>query len=158
MSTAASVASVFDELAAIVGEKNLSEDVSQLITLDIQGTQPAIRVSPASAEEVAAVLRVVAARGLAVAIAGGSTQQHIGNPPERAEILLDSSRLVALDHYDHGDLTFGVGAGATLASIEQRLAAHGQLLPLDIADGERATIGGLLATNTSTPLRRRWSR
>ncbi|MBI2678617.1 MAG: FAD-binding oxidoreductase [Candidatus Koribacter versatilis] len=153
MSTAATTASVFDELAAIVGPRNLSDEVAELITFDIQGTQSAIRVSPASAEEVAAILRVVAARGLAVAVSGGFTQQHIGNPPERAEVLLDTSRLVALDHYDPGDLTFGVGAGATVASSEQRLAEHGQFLPLDIAERERATIGGLLATNTSAPLR-----
>jgi len=151
--TAASALSVFDELSAIVGVPNLSDEVPELITLDIQGTQSAIRVSPASPEEVAAILRVVAARGLAVAISGGFTRQHIGNPPERAEILLDTSRLTTLEHYDPGDLTFGVGAGATLASIEQRLAEHGQFLPLDVAARERTTIGGLLATNTSAPLR-----
>ncbi|MDP9267337.1 MAG: FAD-binding oxidoreductase [Acidobacteriota bacterium] len=153
MSSAATAASVFDELAAIVGVQNLSDEVPELITFDIQGTQPAIRVSPATPEEVAAILRVVAARGLAVAISGGFTRQHIGNPPERAEILLDTSRLIALEHYDAGDLTFGVGAGATLASIEQRLAEHSQFLPLDVAERERTTIGGLLATNTSAPLR-----
>ena len=153
MTTAASAVSVFDELAAIVGIPNLSDDVPELITLDIQGTQSAIRVSPASPEEVAAILRLVAARGLAIAISGGFTRQHIGNPPERAEILLDTSRLTTLEHYDPGDLTFGVGAGATLASVGARLAEHHQFLPLDVAQAKRTTIGGLLATNASVPLR-----
>ncbi|HTK94346.1 MAG TPA: hypothetical protein VL382_01810, partial [Terriglobales bacterium] len=87
--------SVFAELAAIVGESNVLDAVPEIVKLDIQGTQPAIRVSPASAEEVAAVLKVVAQRHLAVAVSGGFTQQQIGNPPERCEILLDTSRLTA---------------------------------------------------------------
>jgi glycolate oxidase FAD binding subunit len=153
MSTAAADTSVFAELAAIVGGANVLEDVPTLVQLDIQGTQPAIRVSPGSADEVAIVLRKVAERHLAVTIAGGFTQQQVGNPPERAEIMLDTSRLRDLIHYDPGDLTFGVGAGATLASVERRLVEHDQFLPLDIALAERATLGGLLATNASAPLR-----
>ncbi|HSE49387.1 MAG TPA: FAD-binding oxidoreductase [Terriglobales bacterium] len=153
MSAAAADTSVFSELAAIVGEAHLIEDVPTLLRYDIQGTQPAIRVSPGSAEEVAAVLRKAAERRLAVAIAGGFTQQQVGDPPERAEFLLDTSRLSALIHYDPGDLTFGVGAGATLASVAAQLTQHHQFLPLDVAFAERATIGGLLATNASAPLR-----
>jgi glycolate oxidase FAD binding subunit len=153
MSSAATDTSVFAELAAIVGEQFVADDVPTLIELDIQGTQPAIRVSPDSAEEVGAILRLATARHLGVAPSGGATQQHIGNPPERAELLLDTSRLTALDHYDAGDLTFGVGAGATLASAQARLAEHHQFLPLDVAAADRTTLGGLLATNASAPLR-----
>jgi glycolate oxidase FAD binding subunit len=154
MSTPASAeVSVFAEMAAVVGEANCLDAVPEIINLDIQGTQPAIRVSPSSAEEVAAVLKVAAQRGLAVATAGGFTQQHIGNPPERCEILLDTSRLTAVTHYDAGDLTCGIGAGATLASVQQRLGEHSQFLPLDVDLPQRATLGGLLATNASAPLR-----
>jgi len=153
MSAAAADTSVFAELEAIAGGGHVRDDVPTLLQYDIQGTQPAIRVAPGSAEEVAAILRKAGERRLAVAIAGGFTQQQIGNPPERAELLLDTSRLNALVHYDAGDLTFGIGAGATLVSVQQRLAEHGQFLPLDVAFAERATIGGLLATNVSAPLR-----
>src|SRR5262249_15450477 len=45
--------------------------------------------------------------------------------------------------------------GATLRDVNAQLARHGQWLPLDPPFGDRATIGGILATNDSGPLRHR---
>ena len=55
-----------------------------------------------------------------------------------------------------GDLTVTVEAGALLGDLNRTLAAHGQWLPLDPFFGDRATIGGLLATNDSGPHRHRF--
>jgi glycolate oxidase FAD binding subunit len=56
----------------------------------------------------------------------------------------------------HGDLTVTVEAGATLGDLNRALAAHGQWLPLDPPFADRATVGGLLATNDSGPARHRF--
>lgn len=152
MNTAAAMTSVFSALAALVGEAHVSEDPARLAALAIDGTVPGARVSPGSAEEVAAVLRVANERSLTVVPAGGSTQQHIGVRPEQVDILLDTGRLTAVEHYDAGDLTFGVGAGATLAEAQRQMAANAQFLPLEGNAGP-ATIGGLMATAAQGPLR-----
>src|SRR5204863_193326 len=46
--------------------------------------------------------------------------------------------------------------GAALADVNRALAPHRQWLPLDPPFAERATIGGILATNDSGPLRHRY--
>jgi glycolate oxidase FAD binding subunit len=55
-----------------------------------------------------------------------------------------------------GDMTVTVEAGCTVASLQQTLAEHGQRLAIDVLWPERATIGGILATNDSGALRLRF--
>jgi glycolate oxidase FAD binding subunit len=52
-------------------------------------------------------------------------------------------------------MTATIEAGASLRDVNAALASHGQALPLDPPFADRATIGGLLATNDSGPLRHR---
>jgi glycolate oxidase FAD binding subunit len=49
-----------------------------------------------------------------------------------------------------------VEAGARLADVNRQLAQHGQCLPLDPPHRDHATIGGVLATNDTGPLRHRF--
>ena len=56
----------------------------------------------------------------------------------------------------HGDLTATIQAGATLATSIATLAQHRQWIPLDPPWADRATIGGLVATNDSGPRRHRY--
>ena len=66
-------------------------------------------------------------------------------------IPLSTSRLTRVVDYPHRDLTITVEAGLTLAELRRILAEHGQRLPLDAPHADQATLGGLLATNTSGP-------
>jgi glycolate oxidase FAD binding subunit len=122
-------------------------------SVDINGVVPASVVSPASPEEVAAILKLANDKGLIVAPAGGSTQQDIGGVPERIDILVSTARMNGIEHYDPGDLTVGVNAGEPFASAQRKLAEHHQWLPCDAANLERATFGGLLATGAAGPLK-----
>jgi glycolate oxidase FAD binding subunit len=54
------------------------------------------------------------------------------------------------------DLTVTVEAGCTVAQLQRTLAEHGQRLAVDPLWPERATIGGILATNDSGVLRLRY--
>ncbi|MGH6629541.1 MAG: FAD-binding oxidoreductase, partial [Burkholderiales bacterium] len=85
--------------------------------------------------------------------AGGFTQQFVGGVPERVDIVLRTGRMRAVHHYDSGDLTLGVDAGQKLAEVDRTLAEHGQILPLEVARPESATIGGVLATAAHGPLK-----
>jgi FAD/FMN-containing dehydrogenase len=143
MSAASAAVSIGRELAAIAGAGHVQE---ALAAHAIEGVTPAAVVSPGSPEEIAAVLRLSSERGWTVAPVGGGTQQFLGGVPERVDIVLRTERLQAVHHYDPGDLTLGVDAGLALATVDRMLAERGQMLPLDVARPDTATVGGVLAT------------
>lgn len=136
------------QIAAVVGADHVGHD-----DLSINGVIPAVSVSPGSVEELAAVLKMASDHGWVVAPAGGCTRQQLGGVPERVDILLRTRRLNHLEHYDPGDLTIGVGAGMIFADLQRTLAQHQQWLPYDAASLESATVGGLMATAASGPLK-----
>jgi glycolate oxidase FAD binding subunit len=129
-----------DLLAAIVGAANIHQE-------------EALVVEPACAEETAAVLHLANQQGLNVVPLGGGTKSGFGHPGAPADLILSTRRLNQVSYYDPGDLTFGVGAGATVAAVESTLAQHGQFLPFDSMQPGRTTVGGVLATNAHGPLK-----
>lgn len=153
MSTAASSVRFARELRNLCGAPHVIEDPARLDAAQILGVSPGIAVEPASAEEVAAVLRFANEHGLSVVPAGGCTQQQTGNIPSQIDVLLYTTRLVYVEHYDPGDLTIGVGAGFTVAQLAAKVRADNLLFAGDIAMPSQATIGGLLATGMTGPLR-----
>jgi glycolate oxidase FAD binding subunit len=88
-----------------------------------------------------------------VAIWGGGAGQDHGFAPGSVQTLLDLSELNQILAVEPGDMTITVQAGVTLAQVQAALAPHGQWLPLDPPQAERASIGGILATNAFGPLR-----
>jgi glycolate oxidase FAD binding subunit len=141
------------ELREICGAKNIVDDPALLHTKTISGVTPAVAVTPASPEEVAAVLRLANERGLSVVPAGGFTRQQAGNVPGGIDVLLDTSALRGVEHYDAADLTIGLGAGWSVAQLSDKVAQDGLLFAGDAALPHRATVGGLLATGLAGPLR-----
>lgn len=148
MTTLATPTSLQPELASIVGDAHVTQP-----QIEINGITPAVSVSPASAEEIAAVLRLANERGLVVAPAGAVTKQHIGGIPERIDMLLRIERLNQIKNYDPGDLTIGVDAGLRLADMQSALGEHQQWIPYDPPNQKTATMGGLLATAAFGPLK-----
>ena len=128
------------ELRGICGEENTRER-------PIGG----VYVSPASAEEVAAVLALANERQLSVGPAGGSTERSAAE--SHVDIVLHTNRLTQVEHYDHADLTVGVGAGTTVAQLNAMVGADRLLFACDPPLPERATVGGILATASHGPLR-----
>jgi glycolate oxidase FAD binding subunit len=99
------------------------------------------------------VLSYACERDLVVIPAGGFTHQETGRTPHHVDILLRMERFNSIEHYDPGDLTIGVGAGATIGEIEAMLRDQGQLIPVDIAHSDRVTIGGAMAVAAHGPLK-----
>ena len=151
--TAAGTTSLGRDLEAIAGVAHVIDDPAAVTEFAIDGVSPRAVVTPADADQVAAVLRYAYERKLVVVPAGGMTHQHIGAPPETVDIVLRTARLKQVDHYDAGDLTIGVGAGTTIAELNALIAPHQQILPAQVATPEKSTIGGFLATNLHGPLK-----
>ena len=141
------------ELRDICGGENITEDPAELQWKQVAGCIPGIAVAPASADEVAAVLRVAGEHALNVVPAGGFTRRQAGSAPAPIGILLLTSRLQELEHYDPGDLTIGVGAGWTIAQLAEKVSSDGLLFAGESAQPQRSTIGGLLTAGLTGPLR-----
>jgi len=112
-------------------------------------------LQPASVDEVAHALARASRAKLRVAVHGGGTKVGWGPPPP-ADVGISTRRLDAVVAHRYGDLTATVQAGATLAAVNRELARHGQWIPLDPPSADRATIGGIVATNDAGPRRHRY--
>ena len=113
-------------------------------------------IQPTSASEVAAAMRRASDARQSLVIRGAGTKSDWGRPGGRVDAILDMGRMNRILMHEHGDMTATIEAGATLRNVNHALSAHRQTLPLDPPFADRATIGGLLATNDSGPLRHRY--
>jgi len=89
-------------------------------------------------------------------VRGSGTKLGWGPTPRSIDVLISTVRLSAVVAHRHGDLTATIQSGATLGSVNRTLARHRQWIPLDPPGADRATIGGLVATNDSGPRRHRY--
>jgi glycolate oxidase FAD binding subunit len=111
---------------------------------------------PATAEELAARLRDAADARLAVMPVGGGRASTMGDPPERIDVELHTSRLDRVVEHSPADMVVSVEAGITLEALQAELAKSGQFLPLDPFNSPGHSIGGLLASGWTGPLRQRF--
>jgi glycolate oxidase FAD binding subunit len=108
--------------------------------------------SPANGAELAATL---AEAGTSVRVRGAGTKLAWAADAEPG-LELSSRRLDRIVEHNAGDLTAVLEAGVPLARAQERFAEAGQMLALDPPDPGGATIGGLVATADSGPLRTRY--
>jgi len=111
---------------------------------------------PATAEAVAALLLEASTAGAAVVPVGGGRAQGMGGPPERCDVELHTTRLDRVLEHSQADMVVSVEAGITLESLQNELARAGQFLPLDPFGSPGHTVGGLIATAWTGPLRLRY--
>ncbi len=140
-------------LEEIVGRENLAAASEQLSARQADGLNPSVVVRPADSTQIAEVLRFAAAEKLAVIPSGNGTKLGIGSVPSRYDVALDVSRLNRIQAYDPQDLTLGVDPGIQIADLLEILAKEKQFLPLAVPFSDRATVGGIVAANSSSPLR-----
>lgn len=129
-------ANPLEELRSLMGDDCVGEREGKVV------------VSPRTTEEVAAVVRYGNEHKVAIEITGAGTKRGWGNPVD-ADIVLETVRLAGVRQHSWQDLTATVGAGTRWAAMQETLAVHGQQVALDSLWPERATVGGIVATNDS---------
>jgi glycolate oxidase FAD binding subunit len=115
------------------GAENTVASADELAGYEVDGMRPAAAVFAKSSEEIADLLKFAASEKLAVIPCGARTKLGIGMPPARYDIALDLSRMNRVLAYEPRDLTLGVEPGMRFF--------------------QRATIGGILAADSASPLR-----
>jgi len=108
-------------------------------------------VRPATTEQVVAVVDACRAAGIALIPQGGNTGLVGGSVPravlDRPQVVLSTLRLRDVEPVDEAAGEVTVGAGATLASVQEGARAAGLDVGVDLGARDSATIGGMVACN-----------
>src|SRR5215208_4146715 len=143
-----------EDLQRIVGEDHAREATPEDA---IDGVQPSFVAEPGSVEETSELLRFAADEGLAVCPRGGGTKSSLGNPPRELDLVLSTARMVDVIEHVPGDQVVRVQAGIKLQDLQERLAGSDQMLGIDPPETRSgATVGGVVAANSSGPRRHRY--
>jgi len=110
---------------------------------------------PASYRRAASLLAECAESGARVRVRGGGTKLGWGRVVPDPDVELSTAALVRVVEHNAGDMTAVLQAGVPLARAQETFAAAGQMLALDPPD-DGATVGGVVATGDSGPLRHRY--
>jgi glycolate oxidase FAD binding subunit len=104
-------------------------------------------------EELCRIVREQVALDRAIYAQGGKTSLDYGGIPARPGVAIDTTAVARLIDYPFADMTITVEAGMTLSGLQQILAERNQRVLIDAPLADRATLGGIYATNTSGPRR-----
>ena len=108
-------------------------------------------------DEIAGRIRSHGTAGQAVRPVGGGTKLAWGGAVADA-VDLETSSLDRIAEHNVGDFTAVLDAGVRVADAQAAFAAEGQMLALDppLGADDGATIGGMIATGDSGPMRHRY--
>ncbi len=119
------------------------------------------RVRPGTIEEAGELLRELGASGRPLRVRGGGTKLGWGAAGVPPAVEVQTGGLDRMLEHNAGDFTAVLEAGVPLHLAQEQFAAAGQMLALDpplaADDGPpEATLGGVMATADSGPLRHRY--
>ncbi|MGH2492322.1 MAG: FAD-binding protein, partial [Candidatus Limnocylindria bacterium] len=113
--------------------------------MTLAGTE---RIHPADAAACAGAVAQSAAASRTLRIRGAGTKDYLGDVLP-TDALLDTTALAGVVAHVPADLTVTVAAGTRFADLRVALARAGQFLPLDPPHADTATIGGIVAANST---------
>jgi len=140
------------DLCEVVAESHVLVDPSVTASYETDWTRrftgrARCVVRPADTQQVASVLQLCGRHGVSVVTQGGNTGLVGGGVPTDGEVVLSTSRLCAIGPVDAAGNQVTVGAGVTLAALQQTVRTMDLDFGVDFAARDSATIGGLVSTN-----------
>jgi glycolate oxidase FAD binding subunit len=147
------IGDLVSRLQSVLGCDHVSAVEEELQEFTIVGLVPSAVVRPGSAAEVAGIVRFALSEKIALIPCGSGSKLEVGPPPSRYDVAVDMTRLNSIAHYDAGDLTLAVDAGASLRQLTEFLAEQKQILPLAVPCFESCTVGGVVGSGIDSSLR-----
>src|SRR5688572_15019479 len=143
-------------LRAIVGADGVIDHPDALSVYDCDGYTlergaPELVVLPRVPSEVAAVLRLLSAAGVAFVPRGAGTGLSGGTLPIGAPVMVCTSRLTAIEAVDVRNRRARVQAGVVNAAISRAVASDRLFYAPDPSSQPACTIGGNVAENSGGP-------
>jgi glycolate oxidase FAD binding subunit len=105
--------------------------------------------TPETSEELAVLLRRAALHERTISLEGNGSKRLMAGPVEAADESIATVRLNRLLQYEPGDLTVSVQAGMKWSDFRATLAERRQMVALDPPFADQATVGGVVAANSS---------
>jgi glycolate oxidase FAD binding subunit len=110
--------------------------------------------TPETSEQLAEAVQRAARHERNIALIGNGTKSRMAGPIGRPDEYISTAGLNHVLEYEPRDLTISVEAGLPWRELESLLAANRQMVPLDPPFADGATVGGVVASNSSGPRRR----
>ncbi|HEX8163904.1 MAG TPA: FAD-linked oxidase C-terminal domain-containing protein [Pyrinomonadaceae bacterium] len=149
--TAASDADVLAALRGIVGAEHVLVDEERVEPYAQDAVKekfpPEAVLLPASAAEVAAILRLANARGFPVTARGGGVGYTGGAVPVEGGVVVGTDRMNRIREIDADDLYAVTEPGVTTYALQQAVEALGLFYPPDPASYKSSYVGGNIAEN-----------
>ena len=147
-------AAFLEQAAALLGPRGLTQD-ADLVTpwlTDWRGRysgQALALASPATTQEVAALVQLCAAHGVPIVPQGGNSGMSGGATPDASgtAILLSLRRMATIGPVDVASRQIICGAGVVLQNLHEAAESAGLRFPLSLGGKGSATVGGLISTN-----------
>ena len=166
-------------LAGIVGEEHVKSDPDTAAKYAVDNRTPKAVAFPKNTRQVSELVTYASRENVSILPWGSGTKMTMGYPPKRLELVISTSRMNHMLDVDTANLTITAEAGVKFRDVQARLATEedrcylplenltteadeficsdrsnsGCFLPLDPPFSEKATIGGILATNSNGPRR-----
>lgn len=99
-------------------------------------------------------MRAASSRRQTITLGGQFTKDGMAGLIEPSDVTISTRGLTKVLQYEPRDLTISVEAGLPYRELSRILSENQQMIPLDPPFSESATIGGVLAANSSGPRRR----
>lgn len=143
------------ELQEAIGAENVLTSLEDRIAYSYDGTfeqdLPDVAVLPRTTADVAAVVRIGAARGMAIIPRGMASGLAAASVPFGGGIVLSLTRMNRILEIDEGNRTARVEAGVVTADLETAVGKRGLFYPPDPSSNKQSTIGGNIACNAGGP-------
>jgi FAD/FMN-containing dehydrogenase len=148
------IATFLSAAKALLGSRGLTRDADlvQPWLTDWRGRftgRACAMASPASTEEVSALVKLCGLHGIPIVPQGGNSGMSGGATPDDSgnSLLLSLRRMQAITALDVQGRKVTCQAGVVLQNLHEAATAAGLRFPLTLGGKGSATIGGLIATN-----------
>lgn len=162
-------------LDGIVGQEFIKTGPDVIRDYAVDEMVPDAVIFPGNTDEVSGVVTLANRENMTIIPCGSRTKMAMGNPPARLDVVVCTSRMNHMIDVDTSNLTITVEAGVKFRDIQARLATQedrcylplddlvteadevicsdrshsGCFLPIDPSYADSATIGGIIAANSS---------
>lgn len=171
--------SKIEGLSVVIDKGLIKTEPHVLAGHGVDGVLPKAVVFPTDVKQVAEVVKYANREALSLVPWGCGTKIGLGYPPKRLDMVVSTSRLNQITDVDAANLTMTVRAGVRFRDAQARVASQenrcylpledpvtegdemvcserehtGCFIPLDPPYSDRATVGGILAANSTGPRR-----